>query len=241
MSTVGGRGLHGQLVNELGIRVMRGRVGPGTILDPEMIAHEFGVSRTVVREALKVLAAKGLVGARPRYGTFVTERAQWNLLDSDVMAWRALETPDPRLVLELDEVRLIIEPAAARMAAERRTPEQLAVIQEAWEMLSAAYRTDTSEKPDHAESDFAFHRAILAAAGNELLERFEVLLGPALYARDRLARQHLTTLDFLDMHQKVLAAIEAGEPAPAERNMRALMERSLADMRAALGAHSTFA
>lgn len=214
---------------------MRGRVAPGDILDPELIATEFSVSRTVVREVLKVLAAKGLVGARQRYGTFVTERSQWNLLDSDVMTWRATGAPDPRLVLELDEVRGIIEPAAARMAAERRTPEQLTVIRDAWKSLNAAYTSDSPTRPDPAESDFSFHRAILSASGNELLEQFEVLLGPALHARSRLAEQHMTTLDFLDLHRQVLTAIEKGKATQAERSMRALMIKSHADSRSALG------
>lgn len=236
---MGGRGLHGQLVNELGDRIMRGRVAPGDILDPELIATEFSVSRTVVREVLKFLAAKGLVGARQRYGTFVTERSQWNLLDSDVMTWRATGAPDPRLVLELDEVRGIIEPAAARMAAERRTPEELSAIQEAWESLNASYTSDAATRPDPAESDFSFHLAILAASGNELLEQFEVLLGPALHARSRLAEQNMTTLDFLDLHQQVLMAIEKSDPMQAEKKMRALMIKSHADSRSALGISTT--
>lgn len=229
MSTLGGRGLHGQLVNELGNRVMRGELLPGTILDPEQIADEFGVSRTVVRESLKVLAAKGLVGARPRFGTFVTERIAWKLLDAEVMGWRASNNPDPRLIMELDEVRLAIEPTAARMAAERRTAEQLDEIRTAWEALSSAYRSDDPDRPDHAEADFAFHNAVLSAAGNELMQRLEVLLAPALSARDRLARQHLTSLDFLELHRAIFVAIESADPDAAEERMRRLMERSLAD------------
>lgn len=229
VSTLGGRGLHGQLVNELGNRVMRGELMPGTILDPENIAEEFGVSRTVVRECLKVLAAKGLVGARPRFGTFVTERVVWKLLDSDVMGWRASNNPDPRLIMELAEVRVAIEPTAARMAAERRTPAQLDDIRTAWEALSEAYLSEDADRPDHAEADFAFHNAVLSAAGNELMQRLEVLLAPALYARDRLARQHLTSLDFLEMHRAVFIAIEDSDPTAAEARMRVLMDQSLAD------------
>ncbi|MGH3704257.1 MAG: FadR/GntR family transcriptional regulator [Agromyces sp.] len=235
MSTFGGRGLHGQVVNALGTRIMRGELPPGRTLDPERVAEEFDVSRTVVREAIKVLAAKGLVGARPKLGTYVTERAQWQLLDPDVMAWRATDAPDPRLVVELDEVRLIIEPAAARMAAERRSVAQLDRIRVACDLLDQSYQSDDPDRPDHTQADLDFHRAVLAATGNELLEHFEVVLAPALQARDRLAHRHMTTLDFLDGHRGVLDAIAAADPDAAYGRMRALMELSATNSAEALG------
>ena len=112
------RGLHGQLVDALGSRIVGGEIQPGETIDGEAIEAEFEVSRTVVREALKVLSAKGLIDARPRLGTFVRDRAYWNLLDADVMAWRGrAENPDSRLVLELGEVRT--ELAATRSERER--------------------------------------------------------------------------------------------------------------------------
>lgn len=223
------------MVNELGARIMRGELPPGSTLDPELVAREFEVSRTVVREAIKVLAAKGLVGARPRLGTYVTERAHWQLLDADVMAWRATDEPDPRLVIELDEVRLIIEPSAARMAAERRSDEQLERIRAACDLLDRSYASEEPDRPDHTAADLEFHRAVLAATGNELLEHFEVVLAPALQARDRLAHRHLTTLDFLDGHRSVLDAIAAADPDLAHDRMRALMELSATDSAEALG------
>lgn len=235
MNTFRGRGLHGQLVNDLGARIMRGDLQPGTTIDPDRVAHDFDVSRTVVREALRALTAKGLVGARPRFGTFVTERSYWQLLDADVMAWRAGDDPDPRLVTELDEVRLIIEPAAARMAAERRTEKQLERIGRAWDQLEQSYRGDQPDRPDHADADLEFHRSVLTAAGNELLEQFEVVLAPALHARDRLAQRHMTTLDFLDAHRAVYDAIAAGDGKTAHEHMRSLMELSANDTASALG------
>lgn len=235
MSTFGGRGLHGQVVNGLGARIMRGELLPGATLDPEEVAREFDVSRTVVREAIKVLTAKGLMSARPRLGTYVTERSNWELLDADVMRWRATDQPEPRLVVELDEVRLIIEPSAARLAAERRTPEQLERITEACDRLDRSYRDEDPDRPDHTKADLDFHRAVLAATGNELLEHFEVVLEPALQARDRLAHRHMTTFDFLDGHRAVLTAIADADPDAAYTRMHALMELSATDSADALG------
>lgn len=235
MSTFKGRGLHGQVVHELGMRIMRGELPPGTLIDPDGLAREMDVSRTVIREALKVLTAKGLIDARPRVGTTITDRSHWQLLDTEVMSWRATDRPDPRLVVELDEVRLVIEPAAAHMAAMRRTEKELERIGAAMHALEQSYRSDAPDRPDHAVADLEFHRAILAASGNELLERFEVVLEPALQARDRLAHRHMTNLDFLDDHRHVYEAIVAQDADLARESMVSLMELSASDSAVALG------
>jgi DNA-binding FadR family transcriptional regulator len=234
VSTFNGRGLQGQLVHELGVRIMSGELAPGSSIDPEGLSTEFDVSRTVVREALRVLTAKGLVGARPRFGTYVTERAHWRLLDPEVMQWRTAGEPDRRLVTELGEVRLVIEPAAARMAAERRTSAQLDRIRAACDRLDRSYRDESPDRPDHTEADIEFHRAVLAASGNELLEQFEVVLAPALQARDRLAHRHMTALDFLDGHRTVYDAIAQSDPEAAFERMQALMRYSASDLAEAL-------
>lgn len=234
MNSNAARGLHGQVVQELGQRVLQGTLPSGSLLDPEGLATEFAVSRTVIREALKVLAAKGLIGARPRFGTYVTERSSWQLLDPSVMAWRASAEPDPRLLMELSELRLVFEPAGARLAAARRSETQLARIRTAFQELERSYRAIDSDRPDHAAADLEFHRAVLAAAGNELLEQFEVLLAPALQARDRLAHQFVTTFEFLDGHKQVLDAIADADPERAEFVTRALMEAAAIESAQAL-------
>lgn len=226
MTTFSRRGLHGQVVNELGARIMRGDIQPGETIDLDALLHDFEVSRTVIREAIKVLTAKGLVDARTRFGTYVTDRSRWQLLDNDVMVWRSQDRPDPLLVLELGEVRQIIEPAAARMAAVRRSEEQLAVIGTALRDLESSFRV---EGGSHVEADLRFHRAVLAAAGNELLERFEVVLEPALHARDSLANLHETTTEFLDQHRAVFEAIAAQLPGDARDRMQLLMDQAARD------------
>lgn len=209
---------------------MRGELKPGDTIDPDALLQDFQVSRTVMREAIKVLTTKGLIDARPRLGTYVTERTRWQLLDGDVMNWRSQDDPDPLLVVELGEVRQIIEPAAAQMAAVRRTDEQLAAIEAALRELEAS--TDHTSATSHVEADLAFHSAVLAASGNELLERFEVVLQPALHARDSLAFGKETTREFLVYHRDVFDAIAARDPEAARITMRKLMDQAAQDTEA---------
>ena len=230
MTTSSRRGLHGHVVDVLGRRIMRGELVSGDIIDPDALHTEFQVSRTVIRESIKVLTTKGLVDARPRLGTFVTERERWQLLDGDVMTWRSEGTPDPLLVIELSEVRQVLEPAAARLAAVRRTEEQLADIEAAMVALAATF--ESAEAASHIAADLAFHRAVLAASGNEVLARFEVVLEPALHARNELAFEHETTTHFLDSHQAVVDAIVAGDAKRAHSAMTLLMDQSARDSEA---------
>lgn len=227
MTTFSRRGLHGHVVDVLGRRIMRGELVSGNIIDPDALLTEFQVSRTVIREAIKVLTTKGLVDARPRLGTYVTERERWQLLDRDVMTWRSEGVPDALLVLELSEVRQVLEPAAARLAAVRRSEQQSEEIQAAMVALAATF--ESTEVASHVAADLAFHRAILAASGNELLARFEVVLEPALDARNELAFEHETTTQFLDEHQAVVTAIVAQDADAAQTAMKQLMDQSSRD------------
>src|SRR5690606_17108153 len=142
---------------------------------------------TVLRESLKVLAGKGLVDARQKRGTFVRARSAWNLLDPDVIHWRAEGGDSHQLMRDLADVRTIVEPAAAYRAALRRTEDDLAALDAALSAMAGS-RGDSAAA---AEADAAFHRALLAATGNELLERLELLLEPGLRERDRLVHTHL--------------------------------------------------
>lgn len=233
MASLTGRGLHGQLVNALGLRIIRGEIPSGGIIDVEALMTEFSMSRTVVREALKSLTAKGLIGARPKHGTFVTERAQWQLLDVDVMRWRTEDVLDPRLVVELDQVRAIVEPPAAAIAALGRTEAQLAAVEEALERMVTAF--EVGDHATHIDHDVAFHLAVLAAAGNELLERFEVVLEPALRARHTLAAQHAKSPDFLTDHRAIYEALASRDADAARERSAALIRRSAREIAEILG------
>src|SRR5439155_9436415 len=125
------RGLHGQTVEVIAERIVTGVLAEGATLDIAALQAELDVSLTALREALKVLAAKGLVDARPKRGTFVRPREDWSLLDPDLLRWRFGNSTDSRFLGDLAEVRLIVEPAGARLAAERRTVEDLMTLERA--------------------------------------------------------------------------------------------------------------
>lgn len=220
-----GRGLHGQIVEKVGTRIVQGRLRVGETLDMTSLIDELGISQTVLREAVKVLTAKGLVDARQKRGTFVRPREDWNLLDADVIRWQfAADTPE-LLLRDLAELRLVVEPAAARLAAERRTEEDLTALEAALARMG-----ETSGDPaEAAEADLAWHRALLRATHNELLQRMDVFIGPALAERDRLVHSAEAD-DPVPAHEPVLRAVRDADPSAAEEAMRALLARADADL-----------
>src|SRR5215468_7125056 len=156
------RGIHGRVVNAIGEAIVKGRYRPGTLLprEPELIA-KFGVSRTALREALKVLAAKGLVETRQRVGTRVRPPEQWNHFDPEITAWQLADGFRDGFVHDLIEFRQTMEPAAARLAAIRASPEDIADIAAALEaMEEGAARNDPAA---YAEADASFHIRIFLA------------------------------------------------------------------------------
>ncbi|MCC6315627.1 MAG: FadR family transcriptional regulator [Thermomicrobiales bacterium] len=224
------RGLHGQVVHEVGRRIVLGELTPGGTLDLEALEREYGVSRTVVREAVKVLEAKGLLQARPKRGTIVRERERWNLLDPDIISWRLSGGPDVDFLTDLSELREAFEPAAARLAAARAAPSDIAAMRAALTALHA-HRGDLEAS---TTADVALHRAIVAATGNELLTRISALLEAGLRGRDQLAFVHGWDTAYLDLHTRVVDAIEAGDAAVAETAMRTLVTEAAGDVAKAL-------
>jgi GntR family transcriptional regulator, galactonate operon transcriptional repressor len=219
------RGVHGHIVHTLGRRILSGALKPGHVFDPAAIEDDFGVSRTAVREAMKVLAAKGLVDSRQKRGTFVRPRADWNLLDADVIRWQ-FEGRGRRQFLDmLAEVRGIVEPAGARLAAERRTDEDLRALNDALAAMEKASDNGSSM----VDADLSFHRALLAATHNELLTRMEMVIEAGLAERDRLVHAGRAE-DPLPSHRAVLDAVEAAEPARAEEAMVALLAQAQRDV-----------
>ena len=144
-------GIHAGVVQGIGRRIVRGELAPGDIL-PEQgeLSRMLGVSRTVIREATKVLAAKGLVESRSKRGTVVLPRSDWRLLDPDVLAWLSEAGLDPEFLRSMFEVRKIIEPAAVRLAAERATPEELAAIQSTFEAMAGPTTRRPTSTPTSA-------------------------------------------------------------------------------------------
>ena len=224
------RGVHGQTVETLARRVLSGEIPEGATLDLVALQSELDVSLTALRESLKVLAAKGMVDARQKRGTFVRARADWNLLDADVLRWQfaggTSSGADTGLLRNLGEVRAIIEPAAVRLAALRRGPDDLVALDDA---LTAMGRRDGG--PAHAvEADLAFHRALLAATHNELLERMEMVIESGLAHRDEIVHSSPHGEDPVPSHRAVLDAVRDQDPDAAEAAMRALLEQAVRDL-----------
>lgn len=240
------RGVHGQTVEALAHRVLGGTLAEGTTLDLTALQQELGVSLTALRESLKVLAAKGMIDARQKRGTFIRPRTDWNLLDADVLRWQfqiatasagastwaapgagAETSAALPLLRDLEEVRGIVEPAAVRLAAQRRTAEDLAALDDALAAMGAA--DDGAQEA--VEADLAFHRALLAASHNELLERMERVITTGLAARDRLVHgpgHH--PVDPVPSHRAVLDAVRARDPRGAETAMRRLLAQAAQDL-----------
>lgn len=225
-------GAHGQVAHEIGRKIVSGAIPEGSFLSRETeLAARFGVSRQAVREALKVLGAKGLVASRRRAGTHVLPRASWNLLDPDVLAWHPAGEIPGVFLRDLIEVRRALEPAAAVHAAMRGSSDAIAAIGEALEAMRAV------RKPSEAffAADAAFHGAIFSASGNALMERLSAIIGPlmrtsfelhfrgvetALAAPDEIASAVDTSLD---RHAAVYEAIRDRDPARALDAAQALL------------------
>ena len=214
-------GLVGHVAAGVGREIVDGTITPGSIIDREHVAVRFGASRSVVREAFNVLAAKGLIESRPHVGTSVRPRRSWRLTDPDVMAWRHGPGFDRRLVADIDELRSAIEPLAAKLAARRADGEARTRIRAAMDRLRAA-----AIEPGSGEwvtADVALHREILHAAGNELLASLESLLEPALRVRDMAVGSRGDPSAAIAAHETVVRAIEHGRDEAARRAMARLI------------------
>jgi DNA-binding FadR family transcriptional regulator len=225
------RSLHGQIAYDIGTRIVRGDIPPGTVLPNESdLSTQFSVSRTALREAIKVLAAKGLVESRPKTGTRVRPRGEWNMLDPDLLAWQFATQPMARLAEDLFEIRQIIEPAAAAMAAERADDGQREAIGRAFADMETAPDGDASVEPD-----LRFHQSILAASNNEFLQPLGALIETAMASSFRVTNNEPGALQVsLPRHQAVRDAILARQPEEARQAMRILLEDAVQDMRRAL-------
>lgn len=196
-----GGSVHASVANEIGQRIVRGDYPPGTILPNEAQWSEtFEVSRSAVREAIKMLMAKSLLASRPKVGSRVEPRERWNLLDRDVLAWYATSPGRESFMRTVQEFRYVIEPEATAFAALRRTDEQMEEISRACREMGAAATLE-----ERTRADTRFHLAILRAAGNDLLVPLGVLIESAF---EHLFRYVTREGDDLDHAQKLHEAIE---------------------------------
>lgn len=228
-----GRRLHGALAHKLGTAILSGQYAPGDVLPGEVaFAEELKVSRSAYREAIQVLTAKGLVASRPKAGTRVLPRERWNLLDPEVLAWAFAGEPDVALVRDLFELRSIIEPAAARLAAQRRSKEDVRLMRDA---LSAMRRhTLTTEAGRAADRDF--HDAILRATGNQAMVVLSASIGAAVHWTTQFKqRSRELPRNPIPDHARVFDAISAGDADAAAEAMGVLVDLALEDTRTSMG------
>jgi DNA-binding FadR family transcriptional regulator len=224
--------IHQALARQLGIAILSGEFKPGESIPGEIEqAAALNVSRTPYREAIRILTAKGLLESRPKAGTHVTPRERWNLLDPDVLAWMFTGKPDETFIRDLFELRGILEPAAAALAAKRRSADQLQMMAEALaDMERFGLAADAGQ-----EADRLFHRMILEASGNQALATLSSSVGAAVqwttHFKQRASR---TPRDPLPKHKAVLAAIAEGDAHAASEAMEQLLGLALTDMTAAL-------
>ncbi len=222
--------LHAQVVRELGLRIVGGTPAPGASLPNEIqLGREFGVSRTVIREGIKSLAAKGLVVARTRVGTRVREARAWNLLDPDVLSWRYETMPRMDFFRDLFEIRRVVEPAAAELAAEKGKPQDHRAVNDA----CAAMEQADPQSEAAIEADIAFHTAVLTACRNDLLSQMGTLIGVGLATSFRLSTRFYPLS--LPYHRPVAAAITARRPVAARKRMLDLLAHTFAAVERALG------
>lgn len=228
-----GRRLHGAIANKIGIAIMSGEYAPGAILSGEVAFSEaLDVSRSAFREAMRVLAAKGLVEGRPKTGTRVLPRTSWNLLDPDVLAWAFASEPDMDFVRDLFELRAIIEPAAARLAAERRDRADVNKMKAA---LTLMRRHTLSTEPGRL-ADRDFHDAILHATRNDTLITLSASIGAAVNWTTKFKHRAASLpRNPIPDHVRVYDAIAAGDVDGAGKAMQALVELALEDTRSSMG------
>lgn len=225
---------HVKISKELGVAIVTGRHQPGDVLPGEIeFAEQLGVSRSVVREALRMLAAKGLLESRPKAGTRVRERHDWNLLDPDLLAWMFEGAPPLGFVRSLFQLRMIVEPAAAELAASGRSSRQLSRMGHALEMM-AQHGLATQEGQ---AADQQFHAAILEATSNELLVSLSGTISAAVrwttFFKYRTSRH---PRDPIPQHRALFEAIADSDPAAARAATEALIRQAQLDTEASLDA-----
>jgi DNA-binding FadR family transcriptional regulator len=224
--------IHGSIARTLGVAIVSGQYAPGDVLNNEIDSSEqLQVSRSAYREAIRILAAKGLVESRPKTGTRVSPRARWSLLDPEVLAWFFESEPSDDFLKGLYELRMIVEPAAAALAAERRDEPQLERMRRA--LIQMQHETLATEAGQAADRDF--HDTVLEATSNAPLFTLSSSIGAAVrWTTIFKQRKRELPRDPMPDHWKVFDAIAASRPDQAREAMERLVGLALEDTRAAI-------
>lgn len=229
-SVLSGRPSISPLAHELGQQIVAGELAPGTALSEKMFGTRRNISRTSFREAIKVLAGKGLVRARQNTGTLTTTRDVWNMLDPEVLAWRIGADGVIEFIRDFLEFRRSVEPAAAEAAARRRNHTLIADIRDALERMQELESGDPFGDR-YVEADVDFHKALFVSSDNEFFTalgrilEIPMFLSFTLHSQLQVGPSHRVAL-----HEKVLVSIERGDEAAARRSIVALLTGVEADV-----------
>lgn len=218
----------GHTLDQLGEAIVGGRYPPGASIPPEpLLCDELGVSRTVVREAVKSLVAKGMLVTGPKVGTRVLASEQWNWFDPDVVAWQSKAGLTREFLRDLQELRRVVEPAAVRLAAERATAADIDGIETAY----AGMKQAIEQGGDYVKNDLAFHQGLLRACHNRMVVQMSKALGALLRTSFELSTAKPDgPAKSLPLHRAVLDAVIARNPAKAEKAILVLIDGAADDI-----------
>lgn len=225
----GGQGLHARVLDSLGPAITAGDYPPGTVLRTDELEERFDVSRTVVREVIRVLESMSLVASRRRVGVTVLPTEEWNVYDPQVIRWRLAGPDRPRQLRSLTVLRSAVEPVAAGLAARLATPGQCAELTEHALGMVATSRGQQLER--YLVHDIAFHRVILRASGNEMFARLGDVVAEVLAGR---THHHVMFTDpdpaAVTLHVRVAEAVRERDAGAAERLTREIAAGAMAEL-----------
>lgn len=222
-------GLHASVIDQMGLAIGAGEWAAGSVMRIEELEERYGVSRSVIREVLRVLASMGMVESRRRVGVQVLPATEWNLYDRQVIRWRLASPGRVAQLRSLTELRTAIEPQAARLAALR------APLADASELMGLAGKLWAAGQDGDTELfltlDIQFHRLVLSSSGNEMFGKLNSLVAEVLTGRTHygLMPEHPHE-EALQLHVDVASAIQRGNPVDAHHSMLAIMERAMTEM-----------
>lgn len=223
-------GLHAQVLDQLGLAICGGELRAGEILHIETLVSRFGVSRSVVREVLRVLSSMRMVESRRRIGTAILPATQWNVYDPQVIRWRLASDGRLGQLRSITELRGAVEPEAARLAAERATPDEASTLVGLAARMWAAGQGD--DETEFLVLDIEFHRLVLASSGNEMFLKLNELVAEVLTGRHHYGLMpHHPQEEALQLHADVAQAIQRHDGARARAAMLRIMEQAMDEMK----------
>jgi len=223
-------GLHAQVLDQLGQAIAGGQLAAGSVAYIDELVERYSVSRSVIREALRVLSSMGMVESRRRVGTVVLPAGDWNVYDPQVIRWRLASAGRLGQLRSITELRGAVEPEAARLAAERATPAEASrLVGIAAQMWAAGQGDDEGE---FLALDIEFHRLVLASSGNEMFLKLHELVAEVLTGRHHYGLMpHHPHEEALHLHAEVAQAVQRRDGERAREAMRRIMDQAMEEMK----------